>query len=57
MTTFSNLLEKLLRREDLTTEEASAAMNVMRPIFSESGPIRHRCYKAWVNSASASRVE
>ena len=29
MTTFSTLLEKLLRREDLTTEEASAAMNVI----------------------------
>jgi anthranilate phosphoribosyltransferase len=29
MTTFSNLLEKLLRRDDLTTEEASAAMSVI----------------------------
>jgi anthranilate phosphoribosyltransferase len=28
-TMFSELLEKLLRREDLTTEEASAAMNVI----------------------------
>jgi anthranilate phosphoribosyltransferase len=29
MSMFSTLLEKLLRREDLTTEEASAAMNVI----------------------------
>ena len=29
MTTFSTLLEKLLRREDLTTAEASDAMNVI----------------------------
>ncbi len=29
MTMFSHLLEKLLRREDLTTDEASAAMNVI----------------------------